>query len=93
MGLSKSRKEVHLWNTQTGNSDGTTIACQQVVDSAALSPDGKCVMITTDDSIISQSAQLWDAESGRPIGDAIKHTNPSSSFRSGTVQSQWEDFD
>ena len=39
-----------------------------VVSSAAFSPDGKRIVTASEDS----TARLWDAETGKPIGEPLK---------------------
>ena len=39
------------------------------VNSAQFSPDGQRVVTASDD----QTARLWDAASGKPIGEPMKH--------------------
>ena len=42
--------------------------CRMSVSSAAFSPDGKRIVTASED----KTARLWDAETGKPIGEPLK---------------------
>jgi WD40 repeat protein len=65
-----------LWDTETGKQLGQPLAGHRAsVNRAAFSPDGKRIVTASDDN----TAQRWDADSGKPIGEPLHHTGAVSS--------------
>jgi hypothetical protein len=58
-----------VWDAATGNPLGIPLKHEQVVWSAAFSPDGARVVTASSDG----TARVWDAATGNPLGVPLKH--------------------
>jgi eukaryotic-like serine/threonine-protein kinase len=73
--LTASYHETRLWDLATSALVGEPMVHKGQVISAAFSPDGKSVVIGSDD----KTARIWDALTGRPIGQPLTHQGSVSS--------------
>jgi WD40 repeat protein/tRNA A-37 threonylcarbamoyl transferase component Bud32 len=61
---------VHVWNV--ADSDGRILRLRGAIHAAAFSPTGKYLLTGGDDN----TARLWDTETGRQLGEPLKHAAP-----------------
>jgi WD40 repeat protein len=66
---SGQKVEVQLWEAATGKPLGPPWEHKKWLDSLALSPDGKTVLIGSNDG----TARLWEAATGKPLGPPLKY--------------------
>ena len=58
---------------------------RRTVDSASFSPDGKRVVTAS----LDKTARIWDAETGKPVGEAMTHGGGSTPPASAPTASAW----
>jgi eukaryotic-like serine/threonine-protein kinase len=68
-GRARRKAEVQLWEAATGKPLGPPWGPNQPVERLALSPDGRAVLLASDDG----TARLWDARTGKPLGPVLKY--------------------
>jgi WD40 repeat protein len=72
-GLTFAARELHRWNPASGTQVGDPISFDTYAYPAALSHDGKKLLrvVSGPQADSKSSAQLWDAVTGKPIGEAL----------------------
>jgi WD40 repeat protein/serine/threonine protein kinase/tetratricopeptide (TPR) repeat protein len=66
---------VHVWDTSTGKQLATLKDEKNTLGFAHFHGDGKTV-VTAGGMFWSDTAQMWDAATGKPTGPALTHTKP-----------------
>ncbi|MGP0069259.1 MAG: protein kinase domain-containing protein [Isosphaeraceae bacterium] len=71
---------VDRWDAETGRSLGPALMQPGPVEAAAISPDGRLILIGCgpvdgDGEVVGGVAQLWDAETGQPAGRGLMHSD------------------
>jgi WD40 repeat protein len=69
--LTCSGNAAHLWEAATGKPLGLPMRHDSKVWSAAVSPDNRWVVTSSDD----KTARLWEAGTGKPVGEPMRHND------------------
>jgi WD40 repeat protein/tRNA A-37 threonylcarbamoyl transferase component Bud32 len=76
---------LRLWDVATGRPVARPVKLRDPISMAVFSPDGKAVLTESAPkvgfagSVDATAAQLWDVESGKPLGPALQHRRTDSS--------------
>jgi WD40 repeat protein len=61
--------DARLWKVPTGEAIGPSLSNERAAKDAVFSADGKRVAVASDDGMV----RVWDAASGAPVGEPLKH--------------------
>ena len=69
--ISASKKDITLWNVETGKQQGNLPGHTADINALVMSPDGKILATASDDNTI----RLWDPVSMKQLATIKGHTN------------------